>query len=369
MKTRQVIILVIFLIVLGLIYFPMVNKDKTSSSDQEPQSERYVPIHQVYNFPQTEIIETYGQIKGKSQFNVTMEVQGEIDRDNRSLKPGTTFQKNDILVKVDRVEALYNLLSRRSQFINLLTGILPDVALDLPKQESKWRSYLSMISPSAPLPDLPPIKSQQEKLLLHSRNVISEFYSIKATENQVEKYIYVAPFNGVIVESFVEPGSMITPGMQLFSIAKTGDYEVKAPINIDKLKAFQNTSEILITDAQNDTIGAGTFIRTAPNINTQTQSVDAYFSIKPAAPLTLGAFVNLSIQHKLADSSAVIPEHAIQNKTVQVYKEPYIEAKKVQLLGSKGDSLFVSGLENESWIILQPQESYTDTTTFTGIKR
>ncbi|MGM0477622.1 MAG: efflux RND transporter periplasmic adaptor subunit [Bacteroidota bacterium] len=369
MKTRQIIILVIFLVVLGLIYFPMVNKEQKSSSEKAQTTERYIPIHRVQNAPQTEIIQTYGQVMGKSQFNVTMEVQGEIDRDNRSLKPGTTFRKNDILVKVDRVEALYNLLSRRSQFINLLTGVLPDITLDLPEQASKWRGYLEKVSPAAPLPDLPPIVSQKEKLLLHSRNVISEFYSIKASEDQIEKYIYVAPFNGVIVESFVEPGSMITPGMQLFSIAKTGDYEVKAPINIKRIEAFQNAEEIMITGAKDDTLGAGKFVRTAPNINTQTQSVDAYFSIAPKTALTLGAFVNLSIEHRLADSSAVVPEHAIHNKTVQVYKDPHIEARPIKILGSKGDSAFVSGLHQDSWIVLEPQEAYADTTTFIGIKR
>lgn len=369
MKTRQFIILFAFLGILALIYFPIMKGKEEKTEDVKKKKENYLPIFKVTNQPQVQQLDSYGQIIGVAQFNVTMKVQGEIDRDNRLLKPGMTFKKNEILVKVDRTEALYNLLSRRSQFINLIAGVIPDIGIDLPEETEKWKNYLRMISPTASLPNLPEINSEREKLLINGRNITAEYYGIKSAESQVENYLYLAPFNGVIVESFVEPGSMITPGTPLLMIAENDKFEVKAPINISQVDAFTRAETVHFTDAQGDTLGNGKLLRTSPQINSQTQSVDAYFSIDHAEDLVIGAFVNLTVNSVLQDSTVVLPEIAAQNGVVQLLRDSLINKQKVTVVGTKQDSVFVKGIANDEYVILQPVENVQDSIKYIGIKR
>jgi hypothetical protein len=354
---------------LALIYIPVLSK-KEAKEDSRPEKEKnYLAVLAAKNTTQKTVLNSYGQIIAVAQFDVNMKVQGEIDRDNRTLKPGMRFKKNEILIKVDRTEALYNLLARRSQFINLVAGVLPDIGVDLPKEEQKWRSYLAEIAPTRELPSLPSINSEKEKLLVSGRNIIGEFYSIKSAESQVEEYIYVAPFNGVIIESFVEPGSMISPGMRLITIVDDNNFEVKAPISIDDLTKYENTSSIAFTSSSKDTIGEGQFLRKSPKINTQTQSVDTYFSLNPVKRPIIGSFVNLSVTSNVKDSSIVLPEIATKNAFVQLLKDSTIRLRKIEILGTKPDSVFVKGVNDGEMVILQPLDNFSDTTKYIGIKR
>jgi hypothetical protein len=371
MKKRQIVIVVSILVVLGLIYIPILFNNKEEEGKKVEEKTNYVPVFLTQNRVYNQSISSYGQIIGNAQLNVSMQVQGEIDRDNRTLKPGTHFRKNEILIKVDRVESLYNLLSRRSAFINLISGILPDIYMDFPEEKGKWDTYLNKISATSALPELPIFNSQKEKLLVNGRNIPSEYYGIKSAETQIEKFYYVAPFNGVITESMIEPGSMVSPGTQLLTISKTGDYEVKAPIDIRDLDLFKKTEEIYFMDTKKDTIGSGKISRVGKTINQQTQSVDAYFSIKPKnnKEIIIGSFVNLTIETPLFEKSILVPENAVYDNTVQILKDSIIYEKSIQKIGAKPDSIFIQGIEDGSQLVLEPLKSPSDSTKFIGITK
>lgn len=371
MKKRQILILISVLVVLGLIYIPIFSSKKVEDNKKTDKASNYVPVLLAQNKIHNQTISSYGQILGNAQLNVSMQVQGEVDRDNRLLKPGTYFKKNEILIKVDRVEALYNLLSRRSAFINLISGILPDIYMDFPNEKAKWDNYLNKISATSSLPELPTFNSQKEKLLVNGRNIPSEYYSIKSAENQIEKFFYVAPFNGVIIESMIEPGSMVSPGAQLITIAKTGDYEVKAPIDIRDLELFKKKESIFFVDAKKDTVGYGKLSRVGKTINQQTQSVDAYFSIQPLKnkEIIIGSFVNLEIRTPLFESSVLVPENAVYNNTVQILRDSVILEKSVKTIGTKPDSIFIEGIDDNTQMVLEPVKKPNDSTKFVGITK
>jgi len=371
MKKRQIVILISILVVLGLIYIPILFKDEKKEDKKAEEKSNYVPVFLAQNKVHNQTVSSYGQIVGNAQLNVSMQVQGEIDRDNRTLKPGTHFKKNEILIKVDRVEALYNLLSRRSAFINLISGILPDIYMDFPDEKAKWDNYLGKISATSALPELPSFSSQKEKLLVNGRNIPSEYYSIKSAETQIEKYYYVAPFNGVIIESTIEPGSMVSPGAQLLTIAKTGDYEVKAPIDIRDLELFKQTEKIYFVDTKKDTVGKGELSRVGKTINQQTQSVDAYFSIQPRnnQEIIIGSFVNLTVETPLFEESVLVPENAVYDNTVQILKDSIIIETSIKRVGTKPDSIFLKGIEDDTQLVLEPIKAPNDTTKFIGITK
>lgn len=371
MKKRQIVILICLLVVLGLIYIPILFSPKEVENKTSKTKSNYIPVFIANNTVHNQTISAYGQIVGNAQLNVSMQVQGEIDRDNRTLKPGTHFKKNEILIKVDRVEALYNLLSRRSAFINLISGILPDIYLDFPDEKEKWDNYLSKISATSSLPELPKFNSQKEKLLVNGRNIPSEYYAIKSAETQIEKFFYVAPFNGVIIESMIEPGSMVSPGAQLMTIAKTGDYEVKAPIDIKDLELFKRTESIYFVDSRNDTVGKGELNRVGKTINQQTQSVDAYFSIEPKTgeEIIIGSFVNLTVQTPLFEKSVLVPENAVYDGTVQILRDSILHERAIQTIGTKPDSIFIKGIEDNTQLVLEPYKNPNDSTKFIGIRK
>jgi len=371
MKTRQFVILGVIIVLLGLIYYPIMFKEKQEDKKAPKESVNFVGIQEVINSIHKNKITAYGQVLPNSQMDVTMKVQGFLERDSKSWKPGMSFKKNEILFKVERIDALYSIIARRSAFSNLVTNILPDIKLDYSSEFEKWEKFLYELEPLQELPPLPKTTSKKEKLFIASRNLPTEYYNIKAAENQLENYFYLAPFNGTVVSSFVEPGSMATPGMRLATIAKTTDFEVKAPISITQIDLFRTAKSVQFTDPKGNTIGTGKLVRMSEVINQQTQSIDAYFSLEPVKDNALfqGMFLNLLLDTEIMENSMILPENAVVNARVQVLKDSLIKTKEVTILNRKVDSVYVTGLTNGEQILLEPLPSIRDSIKYVGISK
>lgn len=371
MKTRQFVILAVIIVLLGLIYYPIISKEKQEDQKTPTESVNFVGIQKVTNTIHKNKITSYGQVLPNSQMDVTMKVQGFIERDMKSWKPGMSFRKNEILFKVERVDALYSIIARRSAFSNLITNILPDIKLDYASEFEKWEKFLFSLDPLKELPPLPKTATNKEKLFIASRNVPTEYYNIKASENQLDNYFYLAPFDGTIISSFVEPGSMVTPGMRLATIAKTTNFEVKAPISMEQLEPFRNAKNVRFTDPKGEVIGSGKLVRTSEVINQQTQSIDAYFTLNPEKSQTIfqGMFLNLVLDTEIMENSMILPENSVVNAQVQVLKDSLIQTRTVSVLSRKVDSVYVTGLTDGEFILLEPLTSIRDSIKYVGIAK
>lgn len=369
MKLRQLIILGIFLIILALIYVPILSNKEEEKKTVSEKTLRYLPIKVVKNENRKNTVTAYGQVMPNNQLEVSLEVQGIIDADNRTLKVGTSFKKGELLVKIDPTDAIYNLLSRRSSFSNLILGVLPDLSIDIPEEREKWETFLDQIDPNKSLPNLPEFKSKKERFTINSRNIPSEYYTIKAQERLLEKYYFLAPFDGTIIASSVEPGSNVTPGMRILTISKTSDYEVKAPVPLSRVPLFQQAEDILFMLPTGEKIGTGKYLRMSRMINSQTQSVDLFFSIAslPEKELIQGMFLNLEVTSSLFEETAVIPDNAIAENRVQLLQDSIVTWHPVQIAASKPDTLFVKGIPNGSKLILEPISNPVDTIKYIGI--
>lgn len=372
MKLRQIVLLIVVILIIGLIYYPIINSDKNEEEAKEKEEKsNYLPVMLAKNKNRNIEFVSYGQILPNRQLDITMEVQGVIERQNRTLKPGETFRKGEMLVKVERTEALYNLLARRSSFMNLIATILPDLSVDLPEEKNKWENYLSELNPVKTLPLLPQLNSKKEQLLINNRNIPSEFYNLKALEEQIEKYYYVAPFDGSILSSASEPGSMVTPGMRIATIAKTGDYEIKAPININYINYFDKGDTVSIYGSNGQHIGSAKLVRKSKSINEQTQSIDGFFLLDNTSGKDIyqGMFVNLSVERPLFKEAVVLPENAVINNTIQLLTDSVIQVHQVAIIGSKADSLFIDGISDDTYIVLDQVKEPTSFIKYIGIKR
>ncbi len=157
-----------------------------------------------------------------------------------TLKPGTSFKKNDLLYKVSSEEMFYSLNARKAQLTNLVIAILPDISIDFPSEYEKWNLFLEGIKPSEFLPSLPSFSNKKESLFINSKGIYGEYWSIKGLEEKISKYIYLAPFTGVVSEVYIEPGSIINPGSRIARIFNRENMEVKLPIPIDVFEKFKN---------------------------------------------------------------------------------------------------------------------------------
>ena len=76
----------------------------------------------------------------------------------------------------------------------------------------------------------------------------------------MSKYLFLAPFNGYVVDTYAEPGSTINPGVRIARIANIESMEVKLPIAIDLYEKFKEKGSVQFLNADNEPIGSGKII-------------------------------------------------------------------------------------------------------------
>ncbi len=372
MKRSQIILFTVFIILFGSIYIMLSsNKKEYKKNMKEGISTVYVPVREVNNVMRNLVLTSYGQVTPNTEVIVSFEVQGKLKKGASTLKPGSSFKKGQILYRINNEEAFYTLSARKSALSNVVLAALPDIELDYPSEREKWIDFLNGLHPGKLLPELPVMNSSKERMFITSRNIISEYYNLKSMESRMEKYLFVAPFSGTVVATFLEPGSIANPGGQIAKIVNTGNFEVKVPISMEDLNLYKNNSTADFTDAGGKLVARGKIIRISDVINQQTQAADVYYEINPVngEKVYNGMFVNVSIQKESEKETMTLPRVAVKNNTVKILVDSTIVSQPIIIVGSKPDSVFVTGLENGQMAILEPILKEEKEVKFEGIIR
>ena len=372
MKRSQIILFVIFLVFTGGAYFILnTNKKEVKEGSKEEKRIVYVPTSKVKNSMRSISLVSYGQISPHTELLVSFEVQGKLERGNIIMKPGVNFRKGQILYRINNTEAFYTLSGRKSALANLVLNAMPDIEMDFPTEKDKWLQFLEDLSPALILPSFPKVKSDKERLFLTSRNIYTEYYSLSSLESRMDKYLWIAPFNGSVIDVYSEPGSIVNPGGQVAKIIKTGNYEVKVPISMALVEEYKQKSTANFTTSSGELIATGKIIRISNVINQKTQSADVYYSLTPIKGKKVynGMFVNVSIDRESTELTMTIPRTALKNGKVNTILNNKLTSFSVQVIGAKPDSVFISGLKDGTFVLLEQVEEFENGVKYKGINR
>lgn len=356
MKTRQLVIFGIFVLLSGLIYLRLTSAKKNEKPGKKDKQEiAYVPYSLVQNELRNFRLSSYGQVNPTVAVDVSFEVQGKLEYGKRPLRPGMRFSKNELLYQVNNEEAYYALSARKNQLATLIINAMPDIEIDFSSERDKWFSFLNNIKSDQLLPNFPLFKTNKERLFMTSRGITAEYYNLMSSETRMKKYLFIAPFSGTVSDIYTEPGSLAGPGVRIARIVKTGDYEVKVPISLKQLSFFESENSAQFVNANGEVIGTGRINRISDIINQQTQSLDVYYTIQPKANTTLynGSFLTAEISRSSDEKTMTIPRSALDNNRVQLLDQNHIIERQVTVLGAIPDSVHVSGLKNGDKVILE----------------
>lgn len=371
MKTRHVVIILVAVVLLGLIYLPILLGGKEEKSKSKPAAVKFLPVIQAKNKKRSQKMESYGQVTPNVQIDIMFEVQGRLKKGDLTLRPGTKFRKGQVLYEIDNKEAILSVQARKVAFKNLTNQILADIELDYSSELSKWSSFYSKISAGEFLPKLPSFNSSREERFINSRGLLSEYYSIRSTEERLMKYYYVAPFSGTVISTFTEPGALASPGMRIASVVKTGDYEVKIPVQTSGIDVINSNEKVNFLNDKGELIGSGKLLRVSDVINQRTQSVDAYFSISAEKGQSIysGMFVSFQAETDVIQNSVALPRMASDENVVSVVKDSTVVKLPINIVGKTSDSIFVTGINDGDFVVLEPFVLKSDSIKIVGVER
>jgi len=214
---RQISIVAALLLLFGAILTTVYlsqQKQAPKKKASTKQNLREVVVRQIKNESLLSQIDLQGRLVAFNKIGLFAEVGGVLLNSAKPFKVGTYFPKGSVLLQLDQEEARLSLLSQKSNLLNAITQMMPDLKIDYPENYPAWKAYIDQFSIEGELKPFPDPKNEQEKFFVASRNIHSQYYTIKSAFTRLNKYTIYAPFSGVLTAAHLNEGPPVRTGPQ-----------------------------------------------------------------------------------------------------------------------------------------------------------
>ena len=353
MKKFKYVIIIILLIggawILASILSSQNKDDLRKTIDKTVSKESVITVQNEFQFS---VIITSGRMYAFNKVEIFAEVSGVLEESSKSFKAGHRYKKGDVMININSDVYLNSLLAKKSNLLAQLSFLLADAKADFPDSYQKWKSYLDNYDLNKPLQPLPEDLSNRETMYLASQNILSLFYEIKSMQANYEKYSIEAPFNGVVTQSNINPGTLVRNGQKLGEFINTYLYEMVVPVKAADLHKISIGKVVELNTVANDKIYKGKIARVNFLVDQQTQSVQVFIQSTDKGILD-GMFFNVAIKVQSDKKLARLPLQAIHNGSqVKVKVEENITLVDVTIVEKTATGYLVEGLEDGSLVII-----------------
>ena len=302
-----------------------------------------------------------GRVTGFDNVSLAAEVQGRILQGDVRFKAGECFSKNDVLINIYSKDVEAALKSSISSFLQTLSKILPDLKVDYSNEYEKWNTFFKAIDVEKPLPELPDINSNKEKVFLAANNVLTSYYSLQQQEINLQKYTISAPFTGSFKTVNKEIGAVASPGSELASIIRSDKLEVTVSVFPSDLKWIRKEDKVEISNNTGDKETAKVS-RISGFVDESSQSVNVYLTYQNSknSNFLQGEYVDVNF-NGIAVSGFEIPREAlVGNHFVYVLKNKKLDKLQIEILRQLNDSYIISGIDSNNVIVTESLSNISD---------
>lgn len=306
-----------------------------------------------------------GRVSAYDNIALAAEVSGKIMQGDVRFKSGEQFKKNDVLLKIYSRDVEAALKSSKSSYLQIISKILPDLQVDFEDQFQKWNEFFQDIDPLKPLPTLPEISSNQEKVFLASNNVLSNYYNLQQQEINLSKYQIRAPFDGTFKKVNKEIGAVASPGAELANISRTNKLEIIVSIFPEDLKWLKKGDQVKISDNYG-LVEHATISRISSFVDETTQSANIYLTYFPKVECSIleGEFIDVFFKGAAVNGFEIPREALINKKEVLELVNQKLIKKPVEIVRSLDDSYIITGIDSNKIVVIESLASVNDQITY-----
>lgn len=298
--------------------------------------------------------EASGMVTAKHKVEIYSDVTGNVLNGTKQFKPGTRFLKDEPVLLVDKKEKEFTLFAAKEDFYSLLVSLLPDIQSDFPENYEALKNYTDNLSLTEKLPPFPEAKSEKEKYYLSAKKVYYKLLSIRSTETNLEKYTIKAPFDGIITDGDINPGTLVRNSQKLGEFIKEGVFEIKIDIPAELLKDVKVGNKVEISGNRSKEKLFVKVSRINSSVNSETQTISIFAEAKNTTFLKDGMYFMCKVYLEEHHDSWVIDKKFLtpDNRILQVINNK-IQYITPTILGSLGNSVIIGDIPDNIEVVCQ----------------
>ncbi len=357
---KRIVVIAAFIFIVGLAYglmrFLAAQKEEMK---QRPavEAKRFVKAEPVKYTTIISQVAADGRLTSVAEVDIVAEASGRLQQGEVALKKGSRFSQGDVLFVVYPDEAALALKASKSQFLNTLANLLPDIRIDYPEQEEGYMEFFSSISLDHPLPQFPEVKDEKLKIFLTSRNVLSQYYNIRKDELQLSRRTSVAPFDGTFTEVNLEVGSYTNAGGRVAKAIRTDELELEVPVKRFDAAWIKIGDPVTVESDRRGLSWKGKVIRKSPFVDPNTQSQAIFIMIQNHSNPNLlsGEYLTAEFPGHPIENAMEVPRNVVFNTNeVFVIVEDKLEKRVANVIKENEKTLIFNGLEEGEVLVMQP---------------
>ncbi|MDX1827976.1 MAG: HlyD family efflux transporter periplasmic adaptor subunit [Lutibacter sp.] len=299
-------------------------------------------------------ISTTGNLVAKNKIDLYAEVQGVLEVSKKDFKQGTHYLKGETIIKINSDEFNANLQAQKSNLFNAITTIMPDIRLDYPNEYAKWQTYLQNFDINKEIQKLPKANSEKEKYFISGRGITSAYYNVKNLEVKLNKYNLKAPFNGILTESLVTPGTLIRQGQKLGEFINPSIYEVSVSVKSEYRDLLEIGKKVELYNLEKTKNWIGKVIRINGKVDTATQTIKAFIQVN-GKDLKDGQYLEVILHAKPENNALEVGRNLlINNSNLYIVEDSKLSLTPVSIVFENKDSLIVKGLKDGAQLLSKP---------------
>ncbi len=359
MSWRKITFIVVALILLlggsAALSLLFVSMKPNPQKSPEPEITRSVLAEKVKYGEVVSPVIRLGRVNSSKEVPLVAEASGKIESGAVRLKAGGSFRRGQLLGTIYKDEAELALKASKSEFLNTLSNILPDMKVDFPNQFDEYYNFFNSIDMDKNLPGFPDMKDAKLKVFLSSQGVLSEYYSIKQAEKELARHSLYAPFNGTFTTVSYEVGSYVNTGSQIAKMIQTDELEIEVPVENKDSEWIKIGDKVNICKENGDYIAKGFVVRKSTYIDSDSQSRSIFVKV-PNSENTLisGQYLQVEFPGQKIDGAMEIPRAGVFNTNeVFVVKDGELKKAEINILKWNESTLIFNGLPEGSDVVVE----------------
>ena len=336
---------VVGIVILGFLIMSVLGSTEKESKKREFEPEARLVETQLVNFGNIVLeIEGNGVVESQRTLNIVSEATGPVLFAKNDLKDGTFVKEGELILEVDSREVENNLFTYRSEFMNSIALVLPEIKIEDDDDYTKWYTYFQSLDILKTIPELPETMDQQEKIKLSGRGIFSSYFKVKNQEILLSKYKITAPFTGYIKSNGIIVGSFVSRGQQLYTLSDARNVEIAVPLLVEEVNLISFSSPPVVKiypDKHEEEIIYGKIFRKETLLNRNSQTLNVYVTFQNSklnSYFLPGNYVRVRIEGQQLKDVAEIPRYVVDNESnIYTMEKGKLARRKIELIAIQGD--------------------------------
>lgn len=306
-----------------------------------------------------------GRVVSTAEVELVAEASGRVEAGDVLLKKGQSFRKGQVLLTIYKDEAELALSAQKSQFLNTIANLLPDIRVDFPNEFAVFQSFFNAIQLDHPLPPLPETESESIRIFLASRNVLAEYFAVKQAELKLSRHTIRAPFKGTFLNVNVEVGAYTNTGGRIATMIATDALEVEIPVENESTRWIRTGDPVDLASIDQERTWHGRVSRVSDfvDVTTQSRSIFARVSLQNQPPLYAGEYLKAEFRGGMVPGVMEIPRNAVFNyNEVFIVLDGLLKIQKTEVVKLNQTTALIRGIEPGVFVVTQPMINVAENT-------